>query len=215
MEGEVGVGGDGGVQLGAENQFAVVPAGKSPDDVAQQELAAVVGAVAGFHGVGDQGLDLDDFAAPGSRGDGEQGAGHARAILEVGASGGFFNACGQRDDHVYRVLPVAAVAHARHGDELLGGGQADARGHLCLAGQRAELRLEHFALGVALVEHCYGCDVVGGGHGAFDGDGGGHGVAVVYQVGYVELHAACFDWGAVGEGGDCCGEGVGEGVCGC
>src|SRR5262245_46703817 len=72
-EGEERVGGDGGVQLGAEDLGAVVGAHEEPDDVAGDRGADLAPAVPGLHGMRDQGLDLDDLTAPGPRGHIDQG----------------------------------------------------------------------------------------------------------------------------------------------
>src|SRR5258708_10242980 len=57
------IGGNGGMQLRAEDFAAVVGAFERFDDVARNFLAGIVETEAGLHGMLDQGADLDDLAA--------------------------------------------------------------------------------------------------------------------------------------------------------
>jgi hypothetical protein len=63
LEGDVGVGRDRRIQLGAEHQLAAVAAAEAVDDVPGQHLPLRAGAMARLHGVRDQHADLDDVAA--------------------------------------------------------------------------------------------------------------------------------------------------------
>src|SRR4051794_24586268 len=61
-EGNERVCGDGWKQVGAEDLRAVVAASKTGDDIARDGLASGGVAIAGFHDMRHQRLDLDDIA---------------------------------------------------------------------------------------------------------------------------------------------------------
>src|SRR5580700_2817730 len=75
-ERDVGIGGNGGIKRGVKNFLAVIGADEIVDDVARDRLAGDADAVAGFHHVRDQRLDLDDLAFLGGGRNVDQGAGH-------------------------------------------------------------------------------------------------------------------------------------------
>src|SRR5690242_12734037 len=75
-EGDERVGGDGGVEIGAEHLLAVIAGDESVDDVARNGRAVGVVAVAGLHRVRDQRLDLDHLAALGLRRHVDESLGH-------------------------------------------------------------------------------------------------------------------------------------------
>jgi hypothetical protein len=62
------------VQVGAEDLHAVVGAAEARDDVARHQLAELRAAEARFHRMPGERADLDDFAAPCLRGDGDHDA---------------------------------------------------------------------------------------------------------------------------------------------
>src|SRR5678810_216417 len=101
----------------------------------------------------------------------------AGASISVRAISRFLDAAGQGDDHGGLRRPVRAVAHARHGDERLRGGQADSRRHGRTPAARREVEYRHVALRVARIEDGDGADMVCRGHRALGADGEGHGVA--------------------------------------
>src|SRR3981081_140264 len=83
VEGDEGMGGDCGVEVGAEKLLAVVAAGELGDDVARDRLAHVVVAIAGLHDVRDQRLDLDGLPALGLGRHIDEGARHDRSSRQA------------------------------------------------------------------------------------------------------------------------------------
>src|SRR3954470_12547914 len=66
IKSEEWIGGNGGMQRGTEDFFAVVGAAEGLNDVPGNFPALVVQSEAGLHRMLDHGTDLDDLAAPGT-----------------------------------------------------------------------------------------------------------------------------------------------------
>ena len=58
----VGIGCDAWVELCPKNLFSIKQADKVREDISWYRLSDAVAAEAGFHGMRDQGFDLDNFA---------------------------------------------------------------------------------------------------------------------------------------------------------
>src|SRR5690606_35941711 len=76
-KGEIGIGRHALCEVGAEHLLPVIRRNKALDDVARDDLAAVIAPIASLHGVFDQRLDLDHFAAFRGLGHDDAGGRHA------------------------------------------------------------------------------------------------------------------------------------------
>ena len=155
-EGDVGVGGDGGKEVGGEHQLALEARLDARRMLRGHRAAVGVGPKAGFHGVLHQQAHFHHLAGRWRAGV----AGRARQSDRPGAAaptasplGGWrrreatslgvvtssaFEAGGQRHRHRHAVLPDAAVVHHGHRDDVLRAGHAHARAHLRAPAGRAE-----------------------------------------------------------------------------
>jgi hypothetical protein len=180
VEGEVGIGGDGRMQFGAEHRLAVVAAGEAPQDVARQHAAVGAGAVAGLHHVRDGGAHLDHLAARPWR-HLDQRAGHVGLPSMQAASTTMTSTV---SDHT---LPSFMRASA-DSFWLVASRMRVATSALPARGpsvKTATSRCGFFSLKTAISVH-----VVGRGHRAVDATRIGHHVAVVDQLRDLQLDAA-------------------------
>src|SRR5262245_38854628 len=82
-ESEVGIGRDSWMPVSPEDLHAVIGARERVDDVAWDELAIDITAMAGLHGMGDQRFHLDDLALLGRAGDAHTRLCHGHTLLQL------------------------------------------------------------------------------------------------------------------------------------